>query len=171
MNLELKKKIKEFTYKKMLTKQAVRKCGGAACRVYLTYKDIESGKEYGIKGYGYCSDRNDCANRQKIAYRKGFGPKVFGTFSLKNPNKQIDMNDDVPYATIYFYITEHAIVPAMRAPKTLVATKQKHIDFANLCHIMDAHDWGTDDIDLSYNTGYIGARLVCIDFDDATLSC
>lgn len=171
MNADLKNRIKEFTLKKMFTKRAVSKCGGAACRVYLTYKDIESGKEYGIKGYGYCSDRNDCANRQKIAYRKGFGPKVFGTFSLKNPHPYIDIMSDVPYSTIYFYVTEHAIVPASRAPINLVPTKQKHIDFANLCYIMDAHDWGTNDIDLSFNTGYIGTKLVCIDFDDATLSC
>lgn len=106
----------------------------------------------GVKLYTSKEERDISYFRQKKASKLGLGPKVFKRFSYREPIEVIFQ---------YGYVTEVAkqgrLIWNDYNPK-LVKLKNK----------LEYHGFDTGDV-IGPNIGYIGKKLVCIDFDEGSM--
>lgn len=111
----------------------------------------------GVKLYKTKDGRDFAVRMQRKAEKVGVGPKVFKVFNLRYPLK-----DDILCPRLnthkYGYVTQLAKdVHTVDYPRSLSRRMRKH-GF----HVGDLHGG---------NTGRIGRKWVCIDFDKASMGC
>jgi hypothetical protein len=117
----------------------------------------------GLKLYETRSERDRCVRLQKKAAKARIGPRVGDVFSIVVIECKGAGNGwwgDAPNIrrkVLHCYFTEHATVPRRLSMKKVEALRDALYEI-DIDH-GDLHEG---------NTGYLGKRLVCIDFDSAS---
>ena len=124
---------------------------GCSCMFVAITSDI------GIKFYSSKSERNYAFKLQKKASKFRIGPNVFGKIDLDKPvsGAGVTISD---YGFQYGYLTQKA-----RTSSRITDSK-----IEKLIEKMNDLGFHTSDV-CAPNVGYIGKRLVCIDFDEGSM--
>lgn len=156
----------------MITKASINKAidkhgvlSGAACH----FVQISATK--GVKLYHQRSVRDFAMREQAKAHKFKLAPKVYNKVAYRGacPLDYCDVECDNPVGdddwsdkTLYGYVTQVAKVKPAWGPKF-------DLDLGKLHANMKRNGWATNDV-YGTNVGYIGKRMVCIDFDGWTMS-
>jgi hypothetical protein len=131
---------------------------------------IQLSKKIGAKVFMYKQEAIETCNRQKRGYRYGIAPKVLANVRkcfIDNLRKYDDDNDvfdncddsDNKFNYGYFYLTEVADIERDYGDG----------EFKELATKMERHKFEIDDLD-GRNVGWIGRRLVCLDWGQLTVT-
>ena len=111
-------------------------------------------KLIGVKIYQSKRERDSTHSKQLYASKFGLAPLVGDQFSFNCINVHHDMQQHVTYKTVYGYLTQNVQVPKRLCEKLQYKLQE------------ELEQIGLINDDLYYgNVGWIGNRLVCIDFD------
>ena len=110
----------------------------------------------GVKLYAERYERDISFFRQKKASKLGLGPKTFKRLTLNNPIVAgTGWRGDVPFK--YGFITE-------KARQYRGICRESNPKLVKLHRKLEKHGFMSHDV-IGPNIGYIGKKLVCIDFD------
>jgi hypothetical protein len=123
----------------------------------------------GIKLYRDKEIRDFSYKGQNKAFKLGLGPKTYGKFKLEFPEVMFVYSEHhgepgCDFKTYYGYITQLAKEPSGKFDKRTYTAAQKLTDK------LVANGFADWDVGYTSNVGWVGNKLVCIDFDPITMS-
>lgn len=135
------------TMRKQILENITQAQFGCSC-MFVPIERGKAAKVYRTKG-----ERNYAAKKQRLAFKLGFGPKVYKSFDLSR-GIRAGTSAYAPKGSVYRY-----------GYVTQIATCVHRYDGSpTLERKMHKHKFSTYDLH-GGNIGRIGRRLVCIDFD------
>ena len=117
---------------------------------------VQLTKKVGVKMFKYKYERTFSLRKQRVANRLGFGPAVGDSFEIRM--------DGVNYAC---YFTEVAITQDM---EEIWDRPSYDKDIRVLNDFMEKYKFDVGDLYSEGNVGYLGNKLVCVDFDPVSMT-
>lgn len=152
-------KFSETEFRQLLKR---RKVSGGASAAYIKWNN-----RVGLKLFADVRNRNSSVRRQRKAAKHGLAPRVgdlisIETFHFQSASASSYSNDycSIKVIQLFGFFTEHASGVGNYHADSAVAELEENLRKIRINH-PDLHD---------YNVGWINRKLVCIDFDNISMS-